>query len=121
MSLTRLTALAALILATFAFVPAAQAINTPDIDALIADEEALSAGTLRFAQNCTYCHGANGVGGKHKKLQCRDFKPDYLYDTISNGLESGSFFMPPWDHFSEEKRWELVAFIMSLGQLESCG
>ncbi|MGH1355933.1 MAG: c-type cytochrome [Thalassovita sp.] len=92
--------------------------NSP-IDLMAQDH--IDNGSLRFAQNCTYCHGSNGVGGKHRKLQCRDFDPEYLFFTISNGLESGSFFMPPWDDaFSEEKRWELVAFLMSLGQLDSC-
>lgn len=85
------------------------------------DQTHIDNGQLRFAQNCNYCHGANGVGGKHRKLQCRDFEPDYLFDTITYGLESGSYFMPPWgDAFSDEKRWELVAFLMSLRTLDSC-
>ena len=87
----------------------------------LTDEGHIDAGSLRFAQNCTYCHGSNGIGGKHRKLQCRNFDSAYLFDTISNGLESGSFFMPPWeDAFSDEKRWELVAFIMSLDELDTC-
>lgn len=86
----------------------------------LTDPAHIENGKLRFAQNCSYCHGAEGIGGKHKKLQCRDFDPDYLFDVISNGLESGSYFMPPWDHFSDEKRWELVGYISSLGLLDSC-
>lgn len=82
--------------------------------------EVIEAGKLRFVQNCAYCHGAEGVGGKHKQLQCRDFDNDYLFDVISNGLSRGSFFMPPWDQMSEEKRWELVAYIQSLSKLEKC-
>ncbi len=89
-------------------------------ETLFADDTAIANGSLRFAQNCNYCHGSNGIGGKHKKLQCRDFKPDYVFDTITNGLEGGAYFMPPWDHFSENQRWELVAFILSLGKLDSC-
>lgn len=98
-----------------------QPADAPALSALLENDEAIANGSLRFAQNCNYCHGSNGSGGKHRKLQCRDFTPDYVFDTISNGLESGSYFMPPWDHFSEEKRWELVAFIMSLGKLDTCG
>lgn len=88
---------------------------------ILRSETAIANGKLRFAQNCNYCHGADGTGGKHRKLQCRNFDPEYVFDTVTNGLESGSYFMPPWDHFSEEKRWELVAFIKSLDALDSCG
>ena len=92
----------------------------PGID--LDDADHIAAGKTRFAQNCAYCHGAAGIGGKHKKLQCRDFRPDDIFHTITFGMESGSFFMPPWeDAFSEEKRWELVAYILSLGRLDSCG
>lgn len=99
--------------------PAMPAQANPPID--LTAQSHIDNGSLRFAQNCAYCHGANGVGGKHRKLQCRDFDPDYLFFTITNGLQSGSFFMPPWeDAFDAEKRWELVAFLMSLGQLETC-
>ncbi|MEK9763100.1 MAG: cytochrome c [Deltaproteobacteria bacterium] len=87
---------------------------------IIDDPTHIEAGRVRFAQNCAYCHGAQGSGGKHKKLQCRDFKHDYLFDVITNGMARGSYFMPPWDHFSEEKRWELVAYLQSLGKLEQC-
>jgi mono/diheme cytochrome c family protein len=85
------------------------------------DATHIANGEKRFAQSCTYCHGAAGIGGKHKRLQCRDFRPDDVFHTITYGMESGSFFMPPWeDAFSEEKRWELVAYILSLGRLDSC-
>ncbi|CZF83330.1 MULTISPECIES: c-type cytochrome [Grimontia] len=81
----------------------------------------IKQGEIRFYQNCAYCHGAKGIGGKSKKLQCRDFEGDYLFDTISNGLRRGSQFMPPWaDTFSESERLELVAYILSLRTLETC-
>jgi mono/diheme cytochrome c family protein len=89
-------------------------------DTPLLDQASIEVGQTRFAQNCSYCHGAEGSGGKHKRLQCRGFENDYLFDIISNGLESGSFFMPPWDHFSEKQRWELIAYIQSLNELETC-
>lgn len=95
------------------------AAETPGID--LEGGAHITAGEKRFAQNCAYCHGAAGAGGKHKKLQCRDFRPDDVFYTITYGMESGSSFMPPWeDAFSEEKRWELVAYIMSLSELDTC-
>jgi len=95
------------------------ALATPGIE--LDDADHIAAGEKRFAQNCAYCHGAAGKGGKHKKLQCRDFRPDDVFHAITFGMESGSFFMPPWeDAFDEEKRWELVAYILSLDELDSC-
>lgn len=112
---------AAVILAITGALSGAPALAASPVDKFLGDDTAIANGKLRFAQNCNYCHGADGIGGKHKKLQCRNFKPDYVFDTISSGLQQGSYFMPPWDHFSEDQRWELVAFILSLGQLDSCG
>ncbi len=85
-------------------------------------EEMIKAGELTFSQNCTYCHGYKGIGGKARKMQCRDsFTPDYLFTTISNGKQRGSLIMPPWkDSFNEETRWQLVAYILSLKTLPSC-
>lgn len=84
-------------------------------------EEMIKAGDLTFSQNCTYCHGYKGVGGKARKMQCRTYTPDYLFSTISNGKQRGSLIMPPWkDSFNEETRWQLVAYILSLETLPSC-
>ena len=92
----------------------------PPID--LADEAHLQAGEKRFAQNCAYCHGASGVGGKVKKLQCRDLEPDYLLETITYGIPGGASVMPPWgDAFNETELWELIAYVRSLKDLDHCG
>lgn len=89
---------------------------------VVSDNEMIKAGETTFYQNCVYCHGARGVGGRGKKLQCRDLDPDYLFDVISNGLTEGSFFMPAWkDSMDERMRRQLVSYVKSLGTLASCG
>ena len=91
--------------------------STPELGSV----ELVKAGEARFYQNCVYCHGARGIGGSSKKLQCRDLDPDYLFDVVTNGLSRGNKVMPPWgDTFNESERWELVAYIASLKTLESC-
>ena len=88
----------------------------------LADQAHLQAGEKRFAQNCAYCHGAKGVGGKVKKLQCRDLPPDYLLETITYGIPGGASVMPPWgDAFDETELWELIAYVRSLKDLDHCG
>lgn len=80
-------------------------------------QESIANGEQRFNQSCVYCHGDKGSGGKAKKLQGREFEPDYLFDTITNGKRRGALVMPPWKRsFSAEQRWELVTYILSLSK-----
>src|ERR1700761_1352185 len=39
---------------------------------IIATPGSVVEGQKLFGLNCTYCHGARGVGGRGKPLQCRD-------------------------------------------------
>ncbi|RUP08855.1 cytochrome c [Hyphomicrobium sp.] len=85
------------------------------------DPVAISGGETTFYQNCVYCHGSKGSGGSAKALQCRDMKPDYIFETITNGRIAGANVMPPWkDTFDEKTRWQLVAYIRSLRKLPEC-
>ena len=81
---------------------------------------AVAQGEQLFTRNCVYCHGHQGSGGKAKSLQNREFEPEYLFKTISNGRRRGSLVMPPWKRsLSEEQRWHLVEYILSLGQIKN--
>jgi mono/diheme cytochrome c family protein len=88
----------------------------------LSSADAADTGRKIFAQNCTYCHGSKGSGGKAAKLQCRtDLTAASLFDTITNGRESGAFIMPPWrDVFGDKERWELAAYILTLKDLPAC-
>lgn len=81
-----------------------------------ADRAAIAAGEKRFNQNCVYCHGNAGSGGRSAPLQGRsDLTPDYVTSVISNGKKRGSFIMPAWkETFSESEIRELTAYILSL-------
>ena len=78
----------------------------------------IDAGAKRFNQNCVYCHGNAGSGGKAAPLQGReDLTHDYVIDVIANGKQRGAFLMPAWKNsFSEEQIGELAAYILSLKQ-----
>lgn len=93
----------------------AQTVQVPDLS----DPKMIASGEKRFNQNCVYCHGNAGSGGKAAALQGRnDLAADYVFETISNGKKRGSFQMPAWKGaFSEAQIWELDAYIMSLRQL----
>ena len=80
------------------------------------DAERIAAGRKRFNKTCAgYCHGHDGVGGRAPDFRARpDLTEQFVFDTIYHGRE-GADVMPPWgDALSEERIWELVAFIMDL-------
>lgn len=101
--------------------PAAKEDASP-YEQVLADPAALKAGTVRFAQNCAYCHGNAGSGGKAKTLQCRKrLTPEYVFEVITKGKKRGSLIMPPWeDTFNDQERWELTGYIMSFQKLPAC-
>lgn len=99
----------------------AATVSAEEAAQLISSPEAAVAGEGLFNQVCVYCHGANGIGGKARKMQCRQYEPQYLFDTISNGKKRGAFVMPSWKRSYDEKtRWELASYIMTLKDLETC-
>jgi len=105
---------------TFAAAVAGPVGEIADKDSILNDPDAVKRGELHFYQNCVYCHGSRGSGGKSKPLQNRDFTDDYLFKTITQGKKRGSLVMPPWGKSMSEKiRWELVTYIQSLSEKES--
>jgi len=80
------------------------------------DQKLIAAGEKKFNQNCVYCHGNAGSGGKGAPLQGRtDFTPEYLFNTIANGKKRGALVMPPWkDAMPASDIWALSAYILSL-------
>lgn len=98
-----------------------KAITEEQAQQIIASPESAAAGEGLFNQVCVYCHGAKGIGGKARKMQCRTYDPQYLFKTISNGKKRGAYVMPSWKNSYDEKtRWELVSYIMTLKDLEKC-
>ena len=93
-------------------VEAADLEKTPDLGSpALADE-----GRAQFAQNCVYCHGNGGTGGKAGPIAGRDdLTADYIFQTITNGKRAGSLVMPSWkESIDVPTRWALVAYVMSL-------
>jgi mono/diheme cytochrome c family protein len=69
-----------------------------------------------FNQACSNCHGENATGGPVVFRGRSDLTAERVFDTISNGRIRGSNIMPAWkDSLSDDERWELTAFVVSLG------
>jgi alcohol dehydrogenase (cytochrome c) len=89
------------------------AIKNPYISA-----EDVEHGEKLFQSNCSFCHGANGVGGgagpalKQRTME-RGTSDWALFKTVSYGI--GGTAMPP-SSLPEIDRWRLTAFVKSLAE-----
>lgn len=103
-------------LANLAIAGAALAVAPPIPGPAKSGDALVEAGAKRFNQNCVYCHGNAGSGGKAAALQGRDdLTREYVSDVIANGKQRGSFIMPAWKNsFNEQQILELASYILSL-------
>src|SRR5215467_5618382 len=78
------------------------------------DRGFIAEGAKLFLPNCSsaYCHGSGGKGGGAPRLRDKGLDATYLFKTISNGIP-GSPMRPFKSELSEEKIWQLTAYIMS--------
>src|SRR5215469_14798647 len=78
------------------------------------DSAFIAEGAKLFLPNCSsaYCHGSEGKGGGAPPLRDKGLETAYLFKTISNGI-SGSPMRAFKSELSDEKIWQLVAYIMS--------
>jgi mono/diheme cytochrome c family protein len=74
--------------------------------------------------NCVSCHGASGKGDGPAAAALNPKPADWTSPKVQ-GESDGSLFwkisngrgpMPPWKHLPEKDRWDLVAFVKSLGK-----
>ena len=88
-----------------------------------ATPESIASGQKLFENNCTQCHGWDGVGGLPmgtvKTANLIDDKWDHggtdgeIFYTIRHGVPP-DLIMRPWEAFSDTDVWNLVNYIRSL-------
>lgn len=84
------------------------------------DPEAVAAGKKLFGRHCAECHGANAEGGRTgpslRAAEVQNATPGALFWVMTNGaVRSG---MPVWSKLPEPQRWQIVAYVKSLGPAE---
>jgi cytochrome c2 len=84
---------------------------TPEFtDAILNDTSIIAAGGEIWGSQCRHCHGANAYPGKAPKLKPRKYKPDFVFDRVTNGFRK----MPSWkDVYSLDERIAIVAYVKS--------
>ena len=84
---------------------------------LESDPQAVSAGRILFEQHCAECHGDTARGGKKgPNLQVEEIQsapPGAIFWILTNGVVRRG--MPVWSKLPEPQRWQLVAYLKSLG------
>jgi len=79
---------------------------------------AIAGGAKLFADHCAKCHGQDGLGdGKRPSLRSERVQlqatPGDIFWLLKNGnLGRG---MPTWNAIPEPSRWQIVAYVKSLG------
>ncbi len=79
--------------------------------------DAIAGGGKVFSQNCAKCHGADAMG-KGKRPSLRSERVQHATDgeifwLLKNGnLAKG---MPTWALLPEPTRWQVIAYVKSLG------
>jgi len=82
-------------------------------------------GAAIFAEKCAPCHGATGLGDGPQGIQlgvtvpafglpeiARPASPAQWYTTVTRG--NMERFMPPFASLSDQQRWDVVAYAMTL-------
>jgi len=81
------------------------------------DPQAVAAGRILFEQHCAECHGDTAEGGKKgpnlRVDEIQSATPGAVFWILTNGVVRRG--MPVWSKLPEPQRWQLVAYLKSLG------
>jgi len=79
--------------------------------------QAIAAGGKVFADHCAPCHGADALGqGKRPSLRTAEVQnatDGEIFWILRNGYMRRG--MPSWSSLPEQTRWQIIAYVKSLG------
>jgi len=82
--------------------------------------EGVAQGRALFQIHCSYCHGANGEGGRGADLTTGRYRRGgsdaNLYSTVRNGIPGTEM---PAVRATDDEVWKMVAFVKRLGPTEA--
>lgn len=81
------------------------------------DPDAVATGKKLFGLHCAECHGEAAEGTRRapslRESEVQDAPPGAIFWVLTNGIVWHG--MPVWSKLPEPRRWQLVAYIKSLG------
>jgi len=80
--------------------------------------DAIAAGGRLFADHCAQCHGPDALGRKKRPslrtVEVQQAADGEIFWLLKNGaLRQG---MPSWSSLPEPTRWQIIAYVKSLGE-----
>lgn len=79
---------------------------------------AIAGGSRLFADHCAKCHGEDALGrGKRPSLRTKEVQQatdGEIFSLLKNGYLSKG--MPSWSSLPEPSRWQIIAYVKSLGE-----
>jgi mono/diheme cytochrome c family protein len=82
--------------------------------------DAIAAGGHLFGDHCAQCHGSDALGNdKHPSLRSdrvQQATDGEIFWLLKNGNLSRG--MPNWSALPEQSRWQIIAYVKSLGPSE---
>ncbi|MBX2886276.1 MAG: c-type cytochrome [Granulosicoccus sp.] len=79
-------------------------------EAYLAEAEPIKIGGELWAKQCRHCHGNSAYPGKAPKLKPATYKPDFVFDRLTNGFRK----MPAWKTvFTLDERRAIVSYVLS--------
>jgi mono/diheme cytochrome c family protein len=85
---------------------------------LESDPDSLPAGKYLFEDHCAECHGDNAEGTKKgpslRADEVQSASHGAIFWILTNGVVRRG--MPVWSKLPEPQRWQLVAYVKSLGR-----
>jgi mono/diheme cytochrome c family protein len=86
-----------------------------------AQADAIAAGRRMFLNHCAKCHGEDALGTKNRpSLRSKEVQQateGELFWMLRNGsLRRG---MPSWSALPEPSRWQIIAYVKSLGEFHA--
>ncbi len=80
--------------------------------------DSVAAGSKLYAEYCAQCHGSDALGrGKKPSLRSTEVQQatdGEIFWLLKNGSRRRG--MPSWVSLPEPSRWQIIAFIKSLGE-----
>jgi mono/diheme cytochrome c family protein len=80
--------------------------------------DAIAGGSRLFSDHCSKCHGEDALGrGKKPSLRTKEVQraaDGELFSLLRNGYLSKG--MPSWSALPEPSRWQIIAYVKSLGE-----
>jgi mono/diheme cytochrome c family protein len=85
--------------------------------------DAIAAGGRLFVEHCAPCHQADALGkGKRPSLRSnlvQQATDGEIFWVLRNGILAHG--MPSWSMVPEPSRWQIIAYLKSLGPMEAPG